>query len=110
MRALSSLPLALLLGCSSFAAPSSIDGYSITFDEPANDVHNTWTFSADTATLDGGAVEAGYSYSADGSHSTLTLDVQGDDVYEMTWSSADGGSCTESFEGSAPANCTFTVE
>ncbi len=88
-------------------APSSLDGRTLVIDEPANGIQNTWDFEATTAT-GVGIGEFPYSYVKTGeAQSTLEFEVGGTDHYEMTWTSTTGGTCTESFEGSAPVDCSF---
>ena len=89
-------------------APQSLKGKSIEFNEK-NGPKNVWTFGDTEASLkDVG--DFPYTYERkDGTHTVIVFDVDGKDRYEMTWTSTDGGTCTESFEGSTPAPCTFRV-
>jgi len=73
---------------------------------------NTWTFSSTGPT--GQATLAGvddfdYTYDKTGKNaSTLIFDVEGDDKYEMVWTSATGGTFQESFDGVPGNPGTFT--
>lgn len=92
-------------------APESLEGLTLRLVEPDNGVDNSWDFTTATeATLAGGS-PAPYTYSKEsGTESVLEFVVQGTDRYEMTWTSTEGGTCTESFDGGTPVDCTFTVE
>jgi len=94
-------------------APEDFGGFTLLLVEPANDLTNSWVFvtkgPTGTATL--GEVEAPYTYAKDGPNaSTLTFDVGGDDVYSMTWTGESAGTCTESFPGQTPVDCTFEIQ
>ena len=92
-------------------APASLDGLCIEFAESDHDVQNKWTFGKDKAKLedvDGDGFPYTYEHK-DSTHSVVVFDVDGKDRYEMTWTSKDGGTCTESFEGAKPSPCTFKM-
>ena len=99
-------------------AADSLAGLSVVFHEQidgADDIVNTWVFGPDAdttgkATLTNAGLEAAFTYDVTGpSTSTLTFDVQGTDQYDLTWTSADGGTFSESFEGEPGTTGTFTA-
>lgn len=95
-------------------APAGIGGKSIQFNEQGGP-SNVWTFPAgsDTsgkATLTGSG-DFNFTYTKTGvSASTITFDVGGTDKYEMTWTSATGGTFKESFNNVAGTEGTFTAQ
>lgn len=94
-------------------APEDLDGMQLVLAETGGPT-NTWTFAADASTTGMATLEGTGDFpftfvKNDVNDTTLTFDVSGDDVYQMTWTSAAGGTFEESFEG-APGNPgTFTV-
>jgi hypothetical protein len=114
------LPLLVLLGCAGDGplpedfedadAPASIDGLTIQFDEDGGDVSNTWEFGASTATLVGSG-DFPYTYEdLGGADAELVFDVQGEDVYELFWTSETGGTFEQSFDGGDVTPGVFEVQ
>ncbi len=96
--------------CTDDFAPQELMGMRIRFVESANNVDNTWAFDSVSATLEGASVTAPYTYERiDGCTSAVEFDVDGTDRYDMTWTSATGGDCTETWENGPPVDCTFEV-
>ena len=95
-------------------APADLAGKKVVLAETGA-VTNTWTFpagsgTAGTATLEG-AGDFPFTYEKTGeATSVLEFDVGGKDRYEMTWTSATGGTFAESFDGQPGTTGTFTVE
>jgi hypothetical protein len=93
-------------------APADLDGKDVAFDEGS--FTNTWTFpdgagTEGTATLQG-VDDFPFVYAKTGANtSQLNFDVQGDDQYDMLWTSATGGTFEESFDGEPGTSGTFLV-
>ena len=110
-----------LIGCSDDddddegVAPeeAAFGGFTVVFMEEGGPT-NRWAFSGQgasgTATLEG-ASDFPYTYEKTGSdRSVLIFDVGGNDRYEMKWTSSEGGTFEESFEGEPGNNGEFYVE
>ena len=85
---------------------------SITLTEDSG-VANTWIFTttgaSGTAEFQGQGNHS-YTYEVTGENkSTLIFDVDGDDKYEMTWTSETGGTIKEYFNGTFGSDGTFSI-
>ena len=108
--------LCLPVAAAAVEAPASLAGKTLVLIEQvpeADPITNTWRFAddADTthvATL-AGAAEFSFTYEVSEDTSTLVFDVDGQDTYQMTWTSATGGTCTEQFMDQPAHDCTFSV-
>lgn len=94
-------------------APADLDGLQVVLAEDGGPT-NTWIFADDAsttgmATLDGVGDFPFTFVKSDVNDTTLTFDVQGSDVYAMTWTTAGGGTFEESFDGTPGFNGAFTV-
>ena len=97
--------------CASVFAPESIAGQTIQFHEEGGP-QNVWTFAetGDTATLQG-VGDFSYSYErVSDCESVLTFEVDGEDRYDMRWTSSTGGTFQESFEGTPGNPGTFEIQ
>lgn len=112
----------LLLGCGEDTdsdeggyapAEEEFGGFIIVLQEEGG-VTNKWTFTGKgakgQATLEG-VGDFSYTYEKTGDNtSVLTFDVDGEDRYEMKWTSDTGGTFEESFEGEPGSSGKFTIE
>lgn len=98
-------------GGTDYRPAGGIVGTDIIFVEVGGPT-NTWHFTdGTTATLQGvGDFPYTYTTEATLNKTTIVFNVGGQDTYDMTWTSAAGGTCTESFDGAPGNDCTFTVQ